>query len=56
MTQELSAKDRKIKAAMENTEHGLIDNWLRHIKDVGRFNAAPRNKLQGIPAKANKTI
>ncbi|TCK17826.1 carbonic anhydrase [Thiogranum longum] len=28
-----------ITAAMENTEHGLIDNWLRHVKDVGRFNA-----------------
>jgi len=28
-----------IKAALENHEHGLIDNWLRHIKDVIRFNA-----------------
>jgi carbonic anhydrase len=28
-----------IKAAMENHQHGLIDNWLRHIKDVMRFNA-----------------
>lgn len=27
-----------IKAAMENHRHGLIDNWLRHIKDVMRFN------------------
>lgn len=27
-----------IKAALENKEHGLIDNWLRHIKDVYRFN------------------
>ena len=27
-----------IKAAMENQEHGLIDNWLRHIKDVIRLN------------------
>ncbi len=27
-----------IKAAVENHEHGLIDNWLRHIKDVIRFN------------------
>lgn len=27
-----------IKAALENQEHGLIDNWLRHIKDVIRFN------------------
>lgn len=26
-----------IQAAMENKEHGLIDNWLRHIKDVYRF-------------------
>ena len=27
-----------VKAALENQEHGLIDNWLRHVKDVGRFN------------------
>lgn len=26
-----------IKSAMENKEHGLIDNWLRHIKDVHRY-------------------
>jgi carbonic anhydrase len=26
-----------IRAAMENCEHGLIDNWLRHIKDVYRW-------------------
>jgi len=23
-----------IKAAIDNSEHGLIDNWLRHIKDL----------------------
>ncbi|MBU1863046.1 MAG: carbonate dehydratase [Candidatus Omnitrophica bacterium] len=34
-----------IKAAMENQEHGLIDNWLRHIKDVSRFHA---KKLKGL--------
>lgn len=34
-----------IKAAMENEQHGLIDNWLRHIKDVSRFNA---DKLKGL--------
>lgn len=28
-----------VKAAVDNREHGLIDNWLRHIKDVNRFNA-----------------
>lgn len=25
-----------VKAAMENGQHGLVDNWLRHIKDVYR--------------------
>ena len=34
-----------IKAALEKTEHGLIDNWLRHVKDVIRFNA---DKLDGL--------
>ena len=29
-----------IKAALDSEEHGLIDNWLRHIKDVYRFNKA----------------
>ena len=35
-----------IAAAMENVEHGLIDNWLRHIKDVSRFNAGKLNGLK----------
>jgi carbonic anhydrase len=26
-----------VKAAMENQEHGLIDNWLRNINDTYRF-------------------
>ncbi len=34
-----------VKAAMEDQEHGLIDNWLHHIKDVSRFNA---EKLKGL--------
>jgi len=34
-----------IKAALENKSHGFIDNWLRHIKDVIRFNA---EKLKGM--------
>ena len=28
-----------IRAAMEDRDHGLIENWLRHIKDGSRFNA-----------------
>jgi carbonic anhydrase len=34
-----------VMAAMEDKDHGLIDNWLRHIRDVDRFNAA---KLEGL--------
>lgn len=34
-----------VKAALEECDHGLIDNWLRHIKDVGRFNAARLERL-----------
>ncbi len=36
-----------IQAAMDDHEHGLIDNWLRHIKDVGRFYADKLNNLEG---------
>lgn len=28
-----------VKAAMESVQHGLVDNWLRYIKDVYRFHA-----------------
>ncbi len=35
-----------IKAAMDTEEHGLIDNWLRHIKDVVRFNSEKLEKLE----------
>ena len=34
-----------IEAAMENKKFGLIDNWLRYIKDVSRANA---EKLFGL--------
>lgn len=34
-----------VMAAMDEKEHGLIDNWLRHIRDVDRFNA---KKLEGL--------
>ncbi len=36
-----------VRAAMEHQEHGLVDNWLRHVKDVARFNA---KKLDGLSA------
>lgn len=34
-----------IKAALDEHDHGLIDNWLRHIKDVRRLNA---DRLEGL--------
>lgn len=34
-----------IEAALEDQEHGLIDNWLRHVKDVIRFN---ESKFDGL--------
>lgn len=40
-----------IKAAMEELQHGLIDNWLRHIQDVCRFNA---DKLEGLDQEAKR--
>ncbi len=32
-------------SSMDNKQHGLIDNWLCHIKDVSRFHA---DKLKGL--------
>ena len=34
-----------VKAAMEDKDHGLIDNWLCHVKDVGRLNS---EQLEGL--------
>ncbi len=35
-----------VKAAMENKDHGLIDNWLRHIKDVRSLHRSELNSLR----------
>jgi len=42
-----------IKAAMDNQEHGLIDNWLRHIKDVYRYYQEHINTLGSDQEKFN---
>lgn len=43
-----------IKAALENKEHGLIDNWLRHIKDVYRYHQKELDKIKSEKKKVNK--
>lgn len=40
-----------VKAAMDNKEHGLIDNWLRHIKDVYRFH---QDKIDVLESEKEK--
>ena len=42
-----------VNASMTNDSYGIIDNWLRHIKDVSRFNHVELDKLEGIE-KSNR--
>jgi carbonic anhydrase len=42
-----------IKAAMDNQDHGLIDNWLRNIKDIHRYHEARINALADENGKIN---
>ena len=42
-----------INAAMDNREHGLIDNWLRHIKDVYRYHQEKMDALIDERERAN---
>ena len=40
-----------VKAAMENTEHGLVDNWLRGIKDIYHKDVKALESLDSEEAK-----
>ena len=42
-----------VKAALENHEHGLIDNWLRNIKDVYRYHQNEIDALQDPNQRIN---
>lgn len=42
-----------IQAAIDNVEHGLIDNWLRNIKDLYRYHLAKINTLPSEIEKIN---
>jgi carbonic anhydrase len=43
-----------INAAMSNTFHGFVDNWLRHIKDVYHKNEVELNKIADMTERANR--
>ena len=36
-----------VAASLDNQQHGLIDNWLRHISDVQRFHKSELDTLSG---------
>ena len=40
-------------AAMESKEHGLIDNWLRHIKDIYRYHKSQLDAVDDFEARKN---
>jgi len=40
-----------IKAAIEDKEHGLIDNWLQHIRDIYRFH---KSELDAVGSEIEK--
>lgn len=43
-----------VQAAMEHKEHGLIDNWLRHIRDVYRHYRQEIDACDNEQSKFNK--
>ncbi len=42
-----------VQAAMDNRSHGLIDNWIRNIKDLYRFHQTQIDSLQNEKEKIN---
>ncbi len=45
-----------VKAAMETQYHGLIDKWLRNIKDVYRLYADELNAIKDKDARVNRLV
>jgi carbonic anhydrase len=45
-----------VQAAMGNKHIGLIDNWIRHIKDVYRHHATELNSIDGEKDRFNRFV
>jgi len=43
-----------VRASMSEVQYGLIDNWLRHIRDVQRFHATELDAISDDTEKFNK--
>ncbi|MGE0587200.1 MAG: carbonate dehydratase [Cyclobacteriaceae bacterium] len=45
-----------VRAAMSNQQFGLIDNWIRHIKDVYRIHQKELDSITDAKARENRFI
>lgn len=45
-----------IKAAMGNSSFGVIDNWIRHIKDIYRFNKEKLISIENETDRFNRFV
>lgn len=45
-----------VKAAMENNSIGIIDNWIRHIKDVYRLHRTQLDAVENEKERFNKFV
>jgi carbonic anhydrase len=43
-------------AAMSNQQYGLIDNWLRHIKDVYRLHADELDAIEDVQKRTDRLV
>jgi carbonic anhydrase len=43
-----------IRASLEKDQHGLIDNWLRHVQDVARAHDAKLEAMPDLDARVDK--
>jgi carbonic anhydrase len=45
-----------VRAAMGEKQFGIIDNWIRHIKDVYRFHESELNAIADMKERENRFI
>lgn len=45
-----------VKASMSNQRHGMIDNWLSHIKDVYRFHSHELDAIEDVAERTNRLV